>query len=57
MCSHVPNRVEQIVHYYGYYSNVLRGKLKKEEQDDTIPFIIEEDRISPEQRKSWPRDF
>jgi len=55
MCSHVPNRGEQMVRYYGYYSNVLRGKRKKEEQDDIIPCIIEEDIISPEQRKSWAR--
>ena len=26
MCSHVPNRGEQMVRYYGHYSNVLRGK-------------------------------
>jgi hypothetical protein len=52
MCSHLPNRGEQMVRYYGYYSNVLRGKRKKEEQDDIIPCIIEEDIISPEQRKN-----
>jgi hypothetical protein len=26
MCSHVPNKGEQMVRYYGYYSNVSRGK-------------------------------
>jgi len=25
MCSHIPNRGEQMVKYYGYYSNVSRG--------------------------------
>ena len=25
MCSHVPNKGEQMVRYYGYYSNVCRG--------------------------------
>jgi len=25
MCSHVPNRGEQRVRYYGHYSNVSRG--------------------------------
>ena len=30
MCSPVPNRGEQRVRYYGYYSNVLRGKSKKQ---------------------------
>jgi len=55
MCSHVPNRGEQMIRYYGYYSNVSRGKRKREEQEDTIPCIIEKDDISPEKRKSWAR--
>ena len=37
MCSHVPNRGEQMVRYYGYYSNVARGKRKKQCADDHIP--------------------
>ena len=28
MCSHVPNKGEQMVRYYGFYSNVSRGKRK-----------------------------
>ena len=28
MCSHVPNKGEQVFRYYGYYSNVSRGKRK-----------------------------
>ncbi|MHB9096833.1 MAG: transposase [Syntrophales bacterium] len=30
MCSHVPNRGEQMVRYYGWYSDVTRGKRRKE---------------------------
>jgi hypothetical protein len=26
ICSHIPNKGEQMVRYYGYYSNVSRGK-------------------------------
>jgi hypothetical protein len=44
-----------MVRYYGYYSNVLRGKRKKEEQDNVIPYIIEESNISPAQRNAWAR--
>jgi len=55
MCSHVPNRGEQMVRYYGYYSNVSRGKRKKEEQDAIIPYIIKEAGVSPEKRKAWAR--
>jgi len=31
-----------MVRYYGYYSNVSRGKRKKESPDHILPFIIEE---------------
>jgi hypothetical protein len=41
MCSHIPNRGEQMVRYYGYYSNVARGKRKKEASDDLVPCILE----------------
>lgn len=40
MCSHVPNKGEQMVRYYGYYSNVARGKRKKAEEDELIPSIL-----------------
>ncbi|MBL7181249.1 MAG: transposase [Desulfobacterales bacterium] len=29
MCSHVPDKGEQMVRYYGYYSNASRGRRKK----------------------------
>jgi len=41
MCSHIPNRGEQMVRYYGYYSNVSRGKRKEAGTDDAIPCILE----------------
>ncbi|MDP7078161.1 MAG: transposase [Desulfobacterales bacterium] len=41
MCSHVPNRGEQMARYYGYYSNVSRGKREKADADDQIPCILE----------------
>jgi len=43
MCSHVSNKGEQMVSYYGYYSNVSRGKRKKENRDERIPCIQESD--------------
>lgn len=46
MCSHVPNKGEQMVRYYGYYSNVSRGKRKKQNQDEWIPYILEPDGTS-----------
>ena len=44
-----------MVRYYAHYSNVKRGKRKKEEQDDVIPHIIENSNVSPAQRKAWAR--
>ncbi len=40
-CSHVPNKGEQMVRYYGYYSNVSRGKRKSNDQDGLIPSMLE----------------
>jgi len=55
MCSHVPNKGEQMVRYYGYYSNVARGKRKEAGTDDVIPCIIELQGNSKTFRKSWAR--
>jgi len=55
MCSHVPNRGEQMVRYYGYYSNVCRGNRQQENRDNEIPCIIEPDETSPAKRKEWAR--
>jgi hypothetical protein len=55
MCSHVPNKGEQMVRYYGYYSNVSRGKRKSTNQDDLTPSILEPEGSSSEYRKNWAR--
>jgi hypothetical protein len=62
-CSHVPNKGEQMVKYYGHYSNVSRGKRKKQNQDELIPSILEPvedpdfsgDGSSKEYRRNWSR--
>jgi hypothetical protein len=55
MCSHVPNRGEQMVRYYGWYSNVTRGKRQKRAKDTAVPYIIESDRSPAACRKGWAR--
>jgi hypothetical protein len=55
MCSHVPNKGEQMLRYYGYYSSVCRGRRKKAEQDKVIPCILEPDESSRESKKNWAR--
>ena len=37
MTSHVPNKGEQMVRYYGYYSNVARGKRNRKRGHPIIP--------------------
>jgi hypothetical protein len=55
MCSHIPNRGEQMVRYYGYYSNVSRGKRQKEGSDEAIPCILEPQGDEKIFRQNWAR--
>jgi len=55
MCSHVPDKGEQMVRYYGYYSNVARGKRKKAGAEDKIPCILEPEMTDKAFRKNWAR--
>ncbi len=41
--------------YYGYYSNVSRGKRRQEGLDDAIPCILEPQGNEKAFRKSWAR--
>ena len=40
LVTHIPNRGEQMVRCYGYYSNKSRGMKKKEGKDDAVPSLI-----------------
>ncbi|HEA65720.1 MAG TPA: hypothetical protein ENI07_02695 [Desulfobacterales bacterium] len=61
MCSHVPNKGEQMVSYgvyppwRSYYSNVSRGKRKKADADDQIPCILEPALTDKAFRRNWAR--
>ncbi len=55
MCSHIPNRGEQMVRCYGWYSNVSREKRQKEGGDDALPCILEPQGEVKAFRKSWSR--
>ena len=55
MVTHIPNKGEQTVRYYGFYSNKSRGLRKKAGTDDQVPALIDSD-ISPQAfRKNWAR--
>ena len=44
-----------MVRYYGYYSNVSRGKRKIQDKNDAIPSILDTNGSSKECRKNWVR--
>jgi len=50
-----PNKGEQMVRYYGYYSNVYRGQRKKANEDGLVPSILQPDESSKGYRKNWAR--
>ena len=54
-CSHVPNKGEQMARYYGFYSNVARGKRKKTDADDKIPCFLEPELTGKTSRRNWAR--
>jgi len=43
LVTHIPNRGEQLVRYYGYYSNKSRGMRKKTETDSQAPSLVDSD--------------
>ena len=55
LTTHIPNRGEQMVRYYGYYSNKSRGMRKNEGKDDAVPSLIESDLSPSAFRKNWAR--
>jgi hypothetical protein len=55
LSTHIPARGEQMARYYGYYSNKSRGVRKKEERDDEVAALIEND-LSPKTfKRNWAR--
>ena len=50
---HIPNKYEQLVRYYGFYSNKSRGMRKKAETDDAIPSIAPGEMTSKQFRRRW----
>jgi hypothetical protein len=55
MCSHVPYKGEQMVRYYGYYSNVSRGKRQKTGDDAAMAYILDPPLRDKAFRKNWAR--
>jgi hypothetical protein len=41
--SHIPDKGQVMIRYYGLYSNAHRGKMRKAVADPSYPFVIEND--------------
>jgi hypothetical protein len=54
LASHIPNMGEQTVRYFGYYSNVCRGRRKKQNCDG-LDYIISNDEYRQGCNKSWAK--
>lgn len=55
LTTHVPNRGEQMVRYYGYHSNKSRGMRKKAGRDKEVSALIDSDFSRKAFRKNWAR--
>jgi len=55
LVTHIPNKGEQMVRYYGFYSNKARGVRKKADRDDEVPALIESGMAPEAFRKNWAR--
>ncbi|QOX81016.1 transposase (plasmid) [Trichlorobacter lovleyi] len=56
--SHIPRHGEQMVRYYGYYSNAARGKRRKYGMDDKTPEIAGQEQDTGYRKKcraNWAR--
>ena len=54
IASHIPNKNEQMVRYTGYYSNVCRGRRKKQGTCES-DFVIEDDNYNKGCSRTWVR--
>jgi ribosomal protein S27E len=55
LVTHIPNKGEQMVRYYGFYSNKSRGLRKKAGTDDQVPALIDSGLSRKAFRKNWAR--
>ncbi|MEN8905152.1 MAG: transposase [Clostridiales bacterium] len=53
--SHIPNKGEQLVRYYGFYSNKARGQRKKANTDNKIPSLVNTNISKKHFKKNWAR--
>lgn len=55
LVTHIPTKGEQMVRYYGYYSNKARGMRKKTDTDMLVPALNDTEVSKKMFRKNWSR--
>jgi hypothetical protein len=55
LITHIPNKGEQMVRYYGYYSNKSRGMRNKAGIAEVVPALIDTDISKKDFRRNWSR--
>jgi len=55
--SHIPQRGKQSIRYYGAYANSVRGKLRKRQEGEPIPTVLEPVISSEAFRRNWARQI
>jgi hypothetical protein len=55
LVTHIPYKGEQMIRYYGYYSNKSRGMRKKADTEYQVPALIESPVSSAAFRRNWAR--
>ncbi len=53
LTTHIPDKNEQMVRYYGYYSNKSGGLRKKACRDNEVPALMDSDVSRKDFRKNW----
>lgn len=56
LVTHIPNKGEQMVRYYGYYSNKSRGMRKKAGSDDQVPALVEKESFDRDHQETIGAD-
>jgi len=55
LTTHIPGKNEQMVRYYGYYSNKSRGMRRQVGKEDDVPALIDSELSAKEFRRNWAR--
>lgn len=55
LSTHIPYKNEQMVRYYGFYSNKSRGMRKKAENTKEVPALIHTEQGRKQFRQNWAR--